>query len=33
VVSRERRDIERILFRRGLSHYNVMRIAEKLGVP
>ena len=28
VVSRDRRDIERILFRCGLSHYDVMRIAE-----
>lgn len=28
VVSRERRDIEKILFRLGLSHYDVMRIAE-----
>lgn len=28
VVSRDRRDIERILFRCGLSRYNVMRIAE-----
>jgi len=28
VVSRERRDIERILFRCGLSHYDVLRIAE-----
>jgi hypothetical protein len=27
-VSRDRRDIERILFRCGLSHYDVMRIAE-----
>jgi len=27
-VSRERRDIERILFRCGLSHYDVLRIAE-----
>jgi hypothetical protein len=28
VVSRERRDIERILFRMGLSRYDVLRIAE-----
>ena len=28
VVSRNRRDIERILFRCGLSHYDVLRIAE-----
>jgi len=28
VVSRDRRDIERILFRCGLSHYDVMQIAE-----
>jgi len=28
VVSRERRDIERILFRCGLSHYDVLRIVE-----
>ena len=28
VVSRDRRDIERILFRCGLSHYDVQRIAE-----
>ena len=28
VVSRDRRDIERILFRMGLSHYDVPRIAE-----
>ena len=28
VVSRERRDIEKILFRCGLSHYDVFRIAE-----
>ncbi|MCL1803843.1 MAG: helix-turn-helix domain-containing protein [Eubacteriaceae bacterium] len=28
VVSRERRDIERILFRCGLSHYDVLRLAE-----
>ena len=28
IVSRERRDIERILFRCGLSHYDVLRIAE-----
>jgi len=28
VVSRDRRDIERILFRMGLSHYDVLRIAE-----
>jgi hypothetical protein len=28
VVSRDRRDIERILFRCGLSHYDVFRIAE-----
>ncbi|MCL2819587.1 MAG: helix-turn-helix domain-containing protein [Oscillospiraceae bacterium] len=28
VVSRDRRDIERILFRCGLSHYDVLRIAE-----
>ena len=28
VVSRDRRDIERILFRCGLSHYDVVRIAE-----
>ena len=27
-VSRERRDIERILFRCGLSHFDVLRIAE-----
>ncbi|MCL2082247.1 MAG: hypothetical protein FWH04_03300 [Oscillospiraceae bacterium] len=27
-VSRDRRDIERILFRCGLSHYDVLRIAE-----
>lgn len=29
VVSRDRRDIERILFRCGLSHYDVLRIAER----
>ena len=28
MVSRDRRDIERILFRCGLSHYDVLRIAE-----
>lgn len=28
VVSRDRRDIERILFRCGLSHYDVLQIAE-----
>ena len=28
IVSRDRRDIERILFRCGLSHYDVLRIAE-----
>ena len=28
VVNRDRRDIERILFRCGLSHYDVLRIAE-----
>jgi len=28
LVSRDRRDIERILFRCGLSHYDVLRIAE-----
>ncbi|MCL1822661.1 MAG: hypothetical protein FWG44_00500 [Oscillospiraceae bacterium] len=28
VVSRDRRDIERILFRCGLSHYDVLRIVE-----
>ena len=28
IVSRDRRDIERILFRCGLSHYDVFRIAE-----
>ena len=28
IVSRDRRDIERILFRMGLSQYDVMRIAE-----
>ena len=28
VVSRDRRDIERILFRCGLSHYDILRIAE-----
>ena len=28
VVSRDRRDIEKILFRCGLSYYNVLRIAE-----
>ena len=28
VVSRDRRDIERILFRGGMSHYDVMKIAE-----
>lgn len=28
VVSRDRRDIERLLFRCGLSHYDVLRIAE-----
>lgn len=28
IVSRDRRDIERILFRCGLSHYDVQRIAE-----
>jgi len=28
VVSRDRRDIERILFRLGLSHYDVLRVAE-----
>jgi hypothetical protein len=28
VVSRDRRDIEKILFRCGLSHYDVLRIAE-----
>lgn len=28
VVSRDRRDIEKILFRCGLSHYDVQRIAE-----
>lgn len=28
VVSRERRDIEKILFRCGLSHYDVLRIAD-----
>jgi hypothetical protein len=28
VVSRDRRDIERILFRCGLSHYDVLRITE-----
>ena len=28
LVSRDRRDIERILFRCGLSHYDVMQIAE-----
>jgi len=28
VVSRDRRDIEKILFRCGLSHYGVLRIAE-----
>jgi hypothetical protein len=28
VVSRDRRDIERILFRCGLSHYDVLRISE-----
>ena len=28
MVNRERRDIERILFRCGLSHYDVLRIAE-----
>jgi hypothetical protein len=28
VVSRDRRDIEKILFRCGLSHYNVLRIVE-----
>ena len=28
IVSRDRRDIERVLFRCGLSHYDVLRIAE-----
>ncbi len=28
IVNRDRRDIERILFRCGLSHYDVLRIAE-----
>ena len=28
VISRDRRDIERLLFRMGLSHYDVPRIAE-----
>ena len=28
IVSRDRRDIEKILFRCGLSHYDVLRIAE-----
>jgi len=28
VISRDRRDIERILFRCGLSHYDVLQIAE-----
>ena len=28
VISRDRRDIERILFRYGLSHYDVLQIAE-----
>lgn len=28
IVSRDRRDIEKILFRLGLSHYDVLRIAE-----
>ena len=28
VVSRDRRDIEKLLFRCGLSHYDVLRIAE-----
>lgn len=28
VVSRDRRDIERILFRCGLSHYDILQIAE-----
>lgn len=28
IVSRDRRDIERILFRCGLSHYDTLRIAE-----
>ncbi len=28
VVSRDRRDIEKLLFRCGLSHYNVLHIAE-----
>jgi len=28
IVSRERRDIERIMFRMGLSYYDVLRIAE-----
>ena len=28
VVSRDRRDIERIMFRMGLSQYDVLRIAE-----
>ena len=28
IISRDRRDIERILFRCGLSHYDVLRISE-----
>ena len=28
IISRDRRDIERIMFRMGLSHYDVLRIAE-----
>jgi hypothetical protein len=28
IVSRDRRDIEKILFRCGLSHYDILRIAE-----
>ena len=28
IISRDRRDIERVLFRCGLSHYDILRIAE-----